>query len=127
MTKIPTICSSWGGCGNLINNILHTDVEYKQIVEYYKKINTDTSWTDQEWAIGPRVYFDNVVHNWQPGSIFCGWRSSANTSFHYIIKNPRIDHLTGTVLEKHRAIVNNNRRLENHFRRTEYWQMEHFL
>jgi hypothetical protein len=56
-----------------------------------------------------------------------GWKNSSDTCFHYAIKNPKINHLIGNSIERHRALLDNNRSLENKFKRTEYWQMDHLL
>lgn len=127
MIKIPVVCSAWGGCGNLINNILHSPGNEQIIIKYYKAVSTKWSWSDQEFSLGPRPFIENVVHDYQPGAIFCGWRHSTDTTFHFLIKNPQVLHIKGNLATKHQAVLQDNRRLENKYKRTEYWQMDYLL
>lgn len=129
MTDLPFVCSAWGGCGNLAVNLLYSDRYYQNITDYYNSINVTRSWTDQEWSISPRVNINGLTHQYKhnSGQLYVGWRSSLDTTFHYLIKNPQVSHLTGSTLEKYRGVLRQNQLLENRFRRTEYWQVDSLL
>lgn len=127
--KLPVVCSAWGGCGNLAVNLIYSDRYYKNITQYYRAIQTKRSWTDQEWTISPRVNINGLTHQYEHnnGQLYVGWQSSNDTTFHYLIKNIECNHLSGTLLERHRAVLRQNQLLENRFRRTDYWSVNSLL
>lgn len=127
--NLPTVCSAWGGCGNLAVNLIYSDRYYKNITDYYRAIRVQRSWTDQEWTISPRVNINGLTHKYEhnAGQLYVGWQSSLDTTFHYLIKNLEVNHLGGTRLDRYRGVLRQNQQLENRFRRTDYWQVNSLL
>ena len=124
---MTTISTGWGGCGNLINNILHSPGNEDLITKYYEKILVNQSWSDQEFSSGPRPWFDNVVHEFDHSHLMVGCSNSAHCTYHFLTKNPKVTQLKGTLAVKHAQLLGQNRKLENRFKRTEYWNIEHLL
>jgi len=121
---------AWGGCGNLINNIIWSNNYYGLIVDYYTHINDQRTWTDQEWPIKgqnnptPRIVVGkNLIHEALPSKISLAWENSLDTSLHYIVKNPSINHLAGSIEERVRGVIHYNENVENQIRQEPYWSL----
>jgi len=105
---------AWGGCGNLINCCLKSNQQYKMIQDYYLSIDDKDTWTNQEWKIRSRI--GQIEHTVDTSTINLAWSNSLDTSFHYIIKNIVINHLSGSMLDRVSTVITYNTTVENSIR-----------
>jgi hypothetical protein len=123
---VDVIRFSWGGCGNLINSILLSSLHYDQIINYYKSINEFKTWTDQEWELR-HTLGQNLCHEYGQDGILLAWDNSLDTSFHYIIKNIKLNHLSGSMLDRVQIVLAHTFAEENQIRLTTHWPMTKLL
>lgn len=113
-----------GGCGNLINHCLKSNQYFDLITRYYCSIHTNDTWTNQEWNIRTMIGQQEHVAN---GDYNLVWDNSLDTSFHYIIKNIKINHLSGSILDRVNGIIENNKKFEHMLRQNRYILLDQLL
>jgi hypothetical protein len=119
------ITFAWGGCGNLINNCLASNQYYTEIVKYYQQLDPNETWTDQEWSLRDQIG-KNLTHD-SSASIALAWNNSLDTSFHYCIKNIKINHLPGTMVERVGGVIETVARQEQRIKQGPYWSIDMLL
>jgi len=119
------ISFAWGGCGNLVKHCLTSNIG---IIDFYKNMDVNVSWTDQEWQVRDSEYYTLSHHYARTAKVKIAWRDSLDCSFHYLIKNITLNHLTGDIGKRTRAVIDFNSRLEHRIRQdTDCVYVENFL
>ena len=124
---MEVICFAWGRCGNFIKQCLTSNTTSKQTIDFYNGIDISETYTDQEWSIrNDDIYalkHDAVENN----TINLVWKDSLTASFHYVIKNIVLNHLTGTMLERVNGVIQYNRKLDHKLRQCPHVVLDNLL
>ena len=120
------ITFGWGGCGNLVKNCLTSNSNYEQVCNYYQHMNPGSTWTDQEWNIRNDRHYE-LKHDYTEGGIKLVWSNPIDTSFHYILKNINLNHLTGEMSVRVKSVINFNVTLERILKRHEHALVEEII
>jgi len=116
---------AWGGCGNLIYHCLKSNEHYDLITQHYSKLTVSDTWTNQEWGI--RNVIGPVIHEEENTNINLIWENSLDTSFHYIIKNIKINHLDGPILKRVNDVIDINKNFEKKLQRHDHVVLNNIL
>ena len=129
MDENQIIRFAWGGGGNLINYILHSNNDqcFDHAVTYYQSINTLHTWVAQEWPMRDQ-WGSNLSHDFGEDGIKLIWDNSLDTSFHYMIKNHTLDHLgTAPMHHKVSAAIHEISTVEAKLKSRPHWSMTQLL
>jgi len=118
---------AWGGCGNFIKQCLTCDTTYDKTVEFYTNLKVDETYVSQEWAIRNDEQYVLVHDIINASGINLVWNNSLDTSFHYILKNITINHLTDNIVLRTRAVVGYNQKLETRLKQLPHVVIDELL
>jgi hypothetical protein len=118
---------AWGGCGNFIKQCLTSDTTYNKTVEFYTNLKVDETYVSQEWAIRNDDQYVLTHDSINPNGINLVWNNSLDTSFHYILKNITINHLTDNIVLRTRAVVGYNQKLEARLKKLQHVVVDNLL
>jgi hypothetical protein len=127
MDDAGIIRAAWGGCGNLFRHLLLSDRHFEVIMSYYQSVTTTTTWTNQEWNIRSYLKEYPVVHNSTTATFNLAWDNSLDAAFHYLVKNPTINHLGGTMIERARSVIHECSLQEHQIRLAPYISINQLL
>jgi len=120
------ITFGWGGCGNLIKNCLTSNTNYDQVMRHYYNLNIFDTWTNQEWFIRNDDHYQ-LSHEYRDNSIKLAWSDPLDTSFHYILKNINLNHLTGDMPTKINGVLSFNHSLNQQLKQGPHTLVDQLL